>query len=106
MHAIGELSSMNKANYSSRRTARLEQKLDGIVTLLTIRQQTFSIPSALDLPVESPPNVWLSSPFPPPRQNILQSSPAATAQTSTVYQAPEHGSPSDSTRYYADPDER
>ena len=96
---------MNKVNHSSRRTAQLEQKLDSIVTLLTKRQQNFSIPSASDLPVESPPNVRLSSQFPPPKQNVLQSSPAGTAQTSAIYQAPEHHSPSDSTRYFADPDD-
>jgi hypothetical protein len=95
---------MNKANNSSRRTAQLEQKLDSIVTLLTKRQQNFSIPSASDLQVESSPNVRVSSPFPPPRQNVLRSSPAGTAQTSTIYQAREHDSPSDSTRYSADPD--
>jgi hypothetical protein len=105
---LAELSSMNKANYPSRRTTQLEQKLDGIVTLLTTRQQNFSILPASDLPVDSSPDVRLALPFPPPRQTVSRSSPDGNHkrnQTDTIHQSPEDPSVSESMRYSADPDD-
>ena len=98
-----KLSSKNKANYSSRK-AQLEQKLDGLVTLLTTCKPKASSPPRQGLSFETALDERLVLPF-QPRQSTPQLFADVSVQASAINQFPGLHLPLGSTSYSADPEE-